>query len=330
MTTSSRVCLVQRLHIENPLTRPGAGCLYKHEMPTDPAMLERLGLRDIPRWYREKYGIQSLQQPQYGSFRSQSTAAVEQPAMRAIQYNNNASEAEYNPASNSNNNDRVTNGRFKSPRGVGFQGRARGGGSWHKVNNGRDNISQNAADTTPESSNPSEDFFLTDATNARLQDLNIDGRDAQESGGVALPNQHLIDKDGMAQRSRLMAELVNRTSEDPIDGAAVKALEKRAFRTKSRRLFENGDSSMKAGKKGAAAKTAATHNVNTTPRAREKKLPRPPTADLLELSDPIIGERTMLTWGPVGEPVERPGSNSSNQSNDSSATGGCFGWPAAN
>jgi hypothetical protein len=37
-----------------------AGCLYKHEMPTDPALLEKLGLRDIPRWYREKYGVPSL------------------------------------------------------------------------------------------------------------------------------------------------------------------------------------------------------------------------------------------------------------------------------
>ncbi|ETN41462.1 uncharacterized protein HMPREF1541_03398 [Cyphellophora europaea CBS 101466] len=34
------------------------GCLYKHEMPTDPEALARCGLRDIPRWYREsgKYG----------------------------------------------------------------------------------------------------------------------------------------------------------------------------------------------------------------------------------------------------------------------------------
>lgn len=29
-------------------------------MPTDPGTLEKLGLRDIPRWYREKYGIPSL------------------------------------------------------------------------------------------------------------------------------------------------------------------------------------------------------------------------------------------------------------------------------
>ncbi|OJJ49245.1 hypothetical protein ASPZODRAFT_13969 [Penicilliopsis zonata CBS 506.65] len=36
------------------------GCLYKHEMPTDLGMLDKLGLRDIPRWYREKFGMSSL------------------------------------------------------------------------------------------------------------------------------------------------------------------------------------------------------------------------------------------------------------------------------
>ncbi|KAJ9351761.1 hypothetical protein DTO027B9_6137 [Paecilomyces variotii] len=36
------------------------GCLYKHEMPKDLPTLEKLGLRDIPRWYREKHGIPSL------------------------------------------------------------------------------------------------------------------------------------------------------------------------------------------------------------------------------------------------------------------------------
>lgn len=29
-------------------------------MPTDPSMLEKLGLRDIPRWYREKHGVPSI------------------------------------------------------------------------------------------------------------------------------------------------------------------------------------------------------------------------------------------------------------------------------
>ncbi|KAJ5138484.1 uncharacterized protein N7515_003332 [Penicillium bovifimosum] len=36
------------------------GCMYKHQMPTDLPTLNWLGLRDIPRWYREKYNIPSL------------------------------------------------------------------------------------------------------------------------------------------------------------------------------------------------------------------------------------------------------------------------------
>ena len=35
------------------------GCLYKHEMPLKPEILHRLGLRDIPRWYRERHGLGS-------------------------------------------------------------------------------------------------------------------------------------------------------------------------------------------------------------------------------------------------------------------------------
>ncbi|OQE08987.1 hypothetical protein PENVUL_c008G08450 [Penicillium vulpinum] len=42
--------------------RHGECCLYKHEMPVDMAMIEKLGLRDIPRWYREKYNVASLLQ----------------------------------------------------------------------------------------------------------------------------------------------------------------------------------------------------------------------------------------------------------------------------
>ncbi|WEW57621.1 hypothetical protein PRK78_003088 [Emydomyces testavorans] len=36
------------------------GCIFKHEMPCDPAALEKLGLRDIPRWYREKHNVKSI------------------------------------------------------------------------------------------------------------------------------------------------------------------------------------------------------------------------------------------------------------------------------
>lgn len=36
------------------------GCLYRHEMPLDEDTLRNLGLRDIPKWYREKHGLGSF------------------------------------------------------------------------------------------------------------------------------------------------------------------------------------------------------------------------------------------------------------------------------
>ncbi|PWY88518.1 hypothetical protein BO70DRAFT_286507 [Aspergillus heteromorphus CBS 117.55] len=65
------------------------GCLYKHEMPNDPAMLEKLGLRDIPRWYRDKYGIPSLIPNGHAHPRSHISHALppaDSGAFRAIQY----------------------------------------------------------------------------------------------------------------------------------------------------------------------------------------------------------------------------------------------------
>ncbi|KGO37761.1 Zinc finger, CCCH-type [Penicillium expansum] len=55
------------------------GCLYKHEMPTEFHMIEKLGLRDIPRWYREKHNVQSFLHPN----RTQLAIAPQQP-MRAL------------------------------------------------------------------------------------------------------------------------------------------------------------------------------------------------------------------------------------------------------
>ncbi|KAL6238131.1 hypothetical protein BDW75DRAFT_228144 [Aspergillus navahoensis] len=60
-------------------------CLYKHEMPHDRAMLEKLGLRDIPRWYRDKYNIPSLLPNGHGHPRPQAANGNE-VALRSIQY----------------------------------------------------------------------------------------------------------------------------------------------------------------------------------------------------------------------------------------------------
>ncbi|KGO64127.1 Zinc finger, CCCH-type [Penicillium italicum] len=55
------------------------GCLYKHEMPTEYHMIEKLGLRDIPRWYREKHNVRSFLNPN----RTQLAIAPQQP-MQAL------------------------------------------------------------------------------------------------------------------------------------------------------------------------------------------------------------------------------------------------------
>jgi len=36
------------------------GCIYKHQMPLDIEMLNHLGYQDIPKWYRERFGIGRL------------------------------------------------------------------------------------------------------------------------------------------------------------------------------------------------------------------------------------------------------------------------------
>lgn len=36
------------------------GCIFKHEMPLDIALLNHLGYQDIPKWYRERHGIGRL------------------------------------------------------------------------------------------------------------------------------------------------------------------------------------------------------------------------------------------------------------------------------
>ncbi|CEL05319.1 hypothetical protein ASPCAL06437 [Aspergillus calidoustus] len=65
------------------------GCLYKHEMPLDRSMLEKLGLRDIPRWYREKYNVASLLPSGHGHPRphtANSQPWKEDTGFKTIQY----------------------------------------------------------------------------------------------------------------------------------------------------------------------------------------------------------------------------------------------------
>ncbi|RAL01171.1 uncharacterized protein BO80DRAFT_464827 [Aspergillus ibericus CBS 121593] len=67
-----------------------ASCLFKHHMPLDLPTLEKLGLRDIPRWYREKFNTPSLLPNAHGHSRPHPALAALPPAegnaVPAIEY----------------------------------------------------------------------------------------------------------------------------------------------------------------------------------------------------------------------------------------------------
>ncbi|KAJ6083921.1 hypothetical protein N7486_010721 [Penicillium sp. IBT 16267x] len=109
------------------------GCMYKHEMPLEPRLIEELGLRDIPRWYREKFNVPSLLHATYHRPQAQ-LAIADQPQQKAIEYNE-PSTASHDRANNPENaHHRVNNnGRFKAPRGA-HNGKGRGNGRNHNSN----------------------------------------------------------------------------------------------------------------------------------------------------------------------------------------------------
>ncbi|KAJ5659613.1 hypothetical protein N7507_006064 [Penicillium longicatenatum] len=116
------------------------GCMFKHEMPLEPRLIEELGLRDIPRWYREKFNVASLLHATYQRPQGQ-LSTVDRPHQKAIEFNE-PSAAPHDRGSNAENaNHRINNnGRFKTPRGA-QNGKARGNGRTH---NGNRNMNQAA------------------------------------------------------------------------------------------------------------------------------------------------------------------------------------------
>ena len=60
VTTNSKVSLIGLEVTNMSLTFYFAGCLFRHHLPTDDESLDVLTLRDIPRWFREKYKLPSV------------------------------------------------------------------------------------------------------------------------------------------------------------------------------------------------------------------------------------------------------------------------------
>ncbi|KAL4970831.1 uncharacterized protein BDV14DRAFT_3460 [Aspergillus stella-maris] len=62
------------------------GCLYKHEMPLDKEGLDKVGLRDIPKWYREKTGHSSLLPNGHAHPRPNTSSLKNDTTQKPIQY----------------------------------------------------------------------------------------------------------------------------------------------------------------------------------------------------------------------------------------------------
>lgn len=202
-------------------------------MPRDPVLLARLGLRDIPKWYREQYGVPSIHEDAYGNYRPQ-LAIAEQPARQAIQYNvPNQGVVARNGNVNSNNNAqyRGPNGRYRSPRGVGYPNRGRA--NYWQRNGSRMNISQASTVGTPASGSPdfSDQSWIDTAGVTGTKNLKLEQSDPQEDGGVLLPVQHVSYKNGTYSSPRLVTRHMRLTGAEPIGRLTGGP----TYRTKSRR-----------------------------------------------------------------------------------------------
>lgn len=111
-----------------------SGCMYKHEMPVDQELLNNLGLRDIPRWYRDKYGMTSiLGHPTLGQL---ANAPVNASAGEPSGFNGRAIEYPRNDRNPFNQVDHAGhpsrgNGRWRGSRASGHAGRGRNN-NWNR------------------------------------------------------------------------------------------------------------------------------------------------------------------------------------------------------
>ncbi|KAJ5168097.1 uncharacterized protein N7482_003691 [Penicillium canariense] len=308
------------------------GCLYKHEMPTDPFMLEKLGLRDIPRWYREKYNVPSLLQPSFSNPRGPNHhAIVDQPTPKAIQYHATTDNASTTGTSGTNNSttNSTTNshphrgGRYKSPRGAGFgAGKGRGNGipNWNK-NGNRSGLTQTSANynnATPETSSPStseNSFKIT--TGTKLDLLSDHGVSRLSEPDVMA--QHILDKDGITRNSLSSRLSQLTTTPGGFNSPMNKEAEKDPFRTKSRRLFDFGSDGGVKLPRGDTKPPAFNQFANRTETETADKAASSAATqggssnfsasllrELVATSEPIHPSEVLLNWGAIGEPVQRP------------------------
>ncbi|KAJ5638066.1 hypothetical protein N7490_007945 [Penicillium lividum] len=269
-------------HLSNryTLTFPIIGCLYKHEMPVEPRLIEELGLRDIPRWYREKHNVPSML---HSTYRAPIAADMAQlaiggtPNCRAIEYSEALAPSE-RPASSDNAHHRVGNNRNKASRAAQnakSRGNGRNGNGNRNAPNGVSVMNNATHNITPENSNSSGSpvdnvsfksngsraplAVQTDVTNPvsnvsqAVQPL-IANEPSTPFGSAPLgmhsyPVTHLLDNDAVTQSSIFPAHFPVRSPQNHVeDGLNFANSSAAPFRPSgmiprrpSRRLFDFGN-----------------------------------------------------------------------------------------
>ncbi|KAJ5172934.1 hypothetical protein N7492_005527 [Penicillium capsulatum] len=288
------------------------GCLFKHEMPTDPAMLEKLGLRDIPRWYREKHGVASLLDVTLET-------SQEKPTNKALQYpRQEGASGSYGPSAGPNNHahqHRIGNLRSKNTRGPNYNGnKGRGNNGWNRNGQRNDASStpwgkNNQAITTPSRPTTRSATILPDLR-ARLGPPIIMGplvsrsieRDSQGVSRTAPENNG-------TRRGSLQCRPRNLTPQDAYGPAANTETDENLFRMKSRYLFNFGGDGRNESVEGEPSGRATNSAVSpAAPKTAEnkKEASTSPISELMKGSTAIDPDEPLLDFGAIGEPVIRP------------------------
>jgi hypothetical protein len=304
-------------------------------------LLDRLGLRDIPRWYREKFGVSSLLQTGYGNNRAQHqltftenvSQPAHQPAQRAIEWSAAAESVE-------NSERRPKQSRYKppkSPRGPGFQpGKNRGNYSkGQQPRNGYINpytLTPTGSNSTPspEPSDSSDSFILAGGTSKASNATNAADITRvlarQNLGHVPSLGEHLLDKEGMHimkydPTARMAKQL---DPKEPIGGYPNS---KGPFRTKSRRPYEfGGDSQLKTPGTDNAAARPSTAGSDRASKVANTGAPNVNTEKSRTMYDALMSDTSPIhprdmefTFGAIGEPVQYPSFDLERSSSNTSA-----------
>jgi hypothetical protein len=323
----------------------------------DVELLERLGLRDIPRWYRDKYSVPSLLST-YGNNRGQGQYAITEHAdqhlvqspRHSIEWTSSVDTAENKEYRSKQSRSKAP----KSPRGPGFgPGKVRGNNS--KNRQPRKNIAEpgNVTPSPTSSSSTSGDSFVIPNASDHSPDGTL-SLTRQDFGRYSTQSRNLLGKDGT--KAVCVSESITKESNN--------VYSKNGFRTKSRRPFEynhdkfGGDANVQSpnncnpagGNPATRPTTSVSANVsnianpgsrrtdvvgpnNTTyyfvpsSMAPVTRLNAPDFTDpeqrrfmyneLLSNSESVHPLDMEYTYGPIGEPVQYPSERSRTMSSTS-------------